>query len=294
MAVADDAREIRLADRGPEPVRVLLVENDERFALLVRTLLDGEGAGFDVVWAPRISAALARLARLRIDIVLTDLSLRDTSGPATVRYLVRAAPSVPIIVLSGTIEMETALACIQEGAEEYVTKHALEGDALVRLIRTTLGRRRRAGGPAAYHDPLTGEAGPAALEVIGTQLLATAERTGWSISVLSLRLEGDGSTLGNEPARVAEVARILRRTVRRCDVIARVDSSELAVILVGRGDGAGAASSRVASSRVRRALVSLQGGVQLRMGLATFDPAGPQTIRQLLSQAREAFEPVQV
>jgi PleD family two-component response regulator len=289
MAVPEeDVREIRLTDHGPEPVRVLLVENDERFALLVKTLLVGEAAEFDVVWAPRISTALARLARLRIDIVLTDLSLQDTSGPATVRYLVRAAPSIPIIVLSGTIDIETVLACIQEGAEEYVIKRALEADALVRLIRTTLGRHRRASGPDACHDPLTGEAGPAALEAIGTQLLATAERSGWSVSVLSLRLVGDGSMLGNEPARVAEVAQILRRTVRRCDVIARVDTGELAVILVGQRAGA-----EVANRRVRRALVSLRGGVQLRVGLATFAPEAPQTIQQLLSEARQAFEPVQ-
>ena len=71
-----------------------------------------------------------------------------------------------------------------------------------------------------------------------------------SIGVLALRAEGRGALLPGEQARIAELADILRHTLRRCDVIARVEPSELAVILVGERTGAHSAGARI--SEVRR------------------------------------------
>lgn len=72
-----------------------------RFAELVGKILTDALPEFDVLPAALLSTALARLARERIGSILTDLDLLDSHGPATVRSLVRAAPSLPLIVLSG-------------------------------------------------------------------------------------------------------------------------------------------------------------------------------------------------
>jgi len=269
---------------------VLLVEDDPRFVALVERIIAEGAPEFKIVQASRISTALARLVRQPIRLILTDLRLPDSTGSSTVRHLTRAAPNVPLIVLSGSSELEVALECVREGAEEYVQKSALDAEALVRLIRITLERRHRVveHWSASYDDPLTGVQGPAALEAVGRQLLKMADRTGLSIGVLALRAEGRGALLPGEQARIAELADILRHTLRRCDVIARVESSELAVILAGERTG-----THSAGARISEAITPLAGGARLRMGEAHYDRHHPRPIQELLGQARDAFRSVE-
>jgi DNA-binding NarL/FixJ family response regulator len=270
-------------------IEILLVEDDLRFAKLVERILAEEAPEFQIVHASRVSAALARLVRQPIRLVLSDLNLPDGAGAGTVRHLTRAAPNVPLIVLSGSPDLEVALECVREGAEEFVQKNALDAETLVRLIRLTLERRHRMADQwaAGYDDPITGVQGPAALEAVGRQLLKVSDRTGLSIGVLTLRAEGRSALLPGEGPRIAELAEILRRTLRRCDVIARVEPNELAVVLVGDRLGPYAAGSRIGD-----ALAPLSGGAQLRMGEAIYDRHHRQTIQELLAQARNALRPV--
>jgi len=80
----------------------------------------------------------------------------------------------------------------------------------------------------------------------------------------------------------------VRQTVRRCDVIARVEPNELALILVGDRPG-----FSVASTRLQKALVTLPSRGQLRMGVADYDRRHPETIQELLALARDSLRPVQ-
>ena len=129
------------------PVRVLLVEDDPLFANLVVSILHEASSDFEVEFVPRLSTALACIARDHIGLILTDLDLPDSSGPMTVRFLRGAAPLVPIVVLSGIDDVDVALEAVREGADEYVVKGRFSVDSLVWLVRLVLERhRRRAGG----------------------------------------------------------------------------------------------------------------------------------------------------
>src|SRR2546423_2991813 len=72
-------------------IRVLLVEDDPLFANLVISILQEASADFLVEFVPRLSPALASIARDRISLILADLQLPDSSGPITVRLLRGAA-----------------------------------------------------------------------------------------------------------------------------------------------------------------------------------------------------------
>jgi CheY-like chemotaxis protein len=281
-------------DEGGVPDRrersqILLVEDDARFAELVERILADGAPEFEILHAPRITAALARLARHPIRLILTDLNLPDSTGAGTVRHLNRAAPNVPLVVLSGNSDLEVTLECIRDGAEEFVVKRALDAPGLIRLIRITLERRHRLAlhWAAEYDDPITGVKGPAALEAVGRQLLKLADRTGIPISVLSLQSKVREGPVVGEGQRIIEVAAILRSTLRRCDVIARVEPTELAVILVGDRPG-----SHLATDRLAGVLVPVAGG-QLQMGIASYDRHHPESIQLLLARARNALRPVE-
>jgi len=125
------------------PIRLLLLEDDEadRFATM-RMLSAADTPGFDVIHASSVAEALVRLRQESPDIVLTDLCVSDSEGLPTFRALQRAAPTLPIVVLSGLSERDTAIAAVRSGAQDYLCKTSLGGALLVRSLRHALERQR--------------------------------------------------------------------------------------------------------------------------------------------------------
>ena len=127
----------------PDPVRILLVEDNPGDArLLQETLRDARSLRFDLVHAGRMSEALERLSGEMPDVVLLDLSLPDAHGLETVATMLRAAPAVPIIVLTGLSDETVAVQAVQAGAQDYLVKGSVEGGTLARAIRYAMERKR--------------------------------------------------------------------------------------------------------------------------------------------------------
>ncbi len=275
------------ASTKSEPMRLLLLEDDPRFAELIRHVLADSAPEFEVEHVARLSTAMARLVRQPINLILTDLNLPDSSGPDTVRHLQRAAPNVPLIVLSGEGDLEVALECMHDGADEFLVKGTFGIHALGRLISLALERRQRmmALGKSATGEPDEAadrtEADRTTLESIGRHLLRVADRTGLYVSLLFLKVDRPEAGLEGAPARTEEITSVLRRTLRRCDLVARLEADEWAVVLVmQQGD------SRRAATRLAEALMAAGAGSRIQLGVATYHPAGSDTIDELIAQAR--------
>ncbi len=135
--------------------RLLLLEDDPRLAELVRHVLADSAPEFNVEHVGRLSTALARLVRQRFSLIVTDLDLPDSHGPATVRHLQRAAPNLPLVVLSGQGDRNVAQECIRDGADEFLVKGTPGFQALGQLTRLALKRRneRRDEQPRTRHQP---------------------------------------------------------------------------------------------------------------------------------------------
>lgn len=270
-----------------EQLYLLLLEDDSRFAELVRHVLADAAPEFEVEHVTRLSTAMARLVRRQISLVITDLDLPDSRGAATVRHLQRAAPNVPVIVLSGEADVEVALECIREGADEFLVKGTLGFQALSRLIRLALERRHRmstrGGGPP---DERNEDGDRTTLESIGVHLLRVADRTGLFVSLLFLKVERRAALEGT-PAGVEALGSVLRRTMRRCDVVARVEADEWAVVLVMQND-----DSHKAAARMVEAISAAGAGSKVQLGFATYQPAAPETIDELIAQARRDLHSV--
>jgi CheY-like chemotaxis protein len=268
---------------------VLLVEDDPLFANLVVSLLHETSSEFEVEFVPRISSALAHIAREHISLILTDLHLPDSSGPMTVRLLRAAAPFVPIIVLTGIDDVDVALDAVREGADEYVVKGRFSVDSLVWLVRLVLERHRR-----FVSDPTGGEgeavalfAPRPALQVIGRHLVRVADRTGLHLGVIYLGVDvaPPGQWVDRDRV-VVRVCDVMRGTLRRCDLISRLGRGDLAVLLVGEGPLTGGID------RLKRALAEAGTGSHLRIGSCAYEPEQVATLDQLLDSARRSAQPV--
>jgi len=277
-------------DRAPK-VRVLLVEDDPLFANLVVSILHEASSDFDVEYVPRLSTALARIARDRISLILADLELPDSSGPTTVRFLRGAAPAVPIIVLSGIDDVDVALESVREGADEYVVKGRFSVESLVWLVRLVLERHRRfLLDPAAaglQSDGVNLFASLPALQVIGRHLVRVADRTGFHLGVVYIGVDAAPRGPWADWERlVIWVCDIMQHTLRRCDLISRIGRGDLAVLLVSEGPIGGAVE------RLKQAITDGGAGTHVRIGFSAYDPDQVATLDELLDAARRGAHPV--
>ena len=125
-------------------IRVLLVEDNAGDARLVREhLADAPGAqGFLLEDAPTLGAATAAHARSAPDVVLLDLSLPDSFGLETLKRWQAVAPTLPVIVFTGSDDEAMAVTAVREGAQDYLVKGSIDGVLLSQAIRYAIERKR--------------------------------------------------------------------------------------------------------------------------------------------------------
>ena len=100
-------------------MRILLVDDDPTAAAVLRAALVGEGHQVDVAGSALEAQELAD--GLSYSVVILDLGLPDQSGLSMLRDL-RQRQDVPVIILSGVVELDAKLNSLSAGADDYVTK----------------------------------------------------------------------------------------------------------------------------------------------------------------------------
>ncbi len=83
--------------KKPQAKRILVVEDDERWARMVRLLLEGEGYAVETAGTVQAAAMLA-LAN-PFDLIVSDLGLPDADGEELFAFI--AAQRTPAIALTG-------------------------------------------------------------------------------------------------------------------------------------------------------------------------------------------------
>jgi sigma-B regulation protein RsbU (phosphoserine phosphatase) len=125
------------------PIRVLLIEDNPGDARLLCEMLNEPGSlKAELTHFGCMSDALKHLAKNAANIILLDLELPDANGLAAVRQTHAAAPSTPLVVLTGLDDESLATQALQEGAQDYLIKGQIETHALLRALRYAIERQR--------------------------------------------------------------------------------------------------------------------------------------------------------
>lgn len=117
--------------------RILLVDDDMHLRAALAEQMAGDFVPVEVASAVE---ALDRAGRDRFDAILLDVRLPDMDGIELCRRLRRAGVSVPILMLTGEIGEHSAIAGLDAGADDYVTKPFRLGELMARL-RARLRKR---------------------------------------------------------------------------------------------------------------------------------------------------------
>src|SRR6266404_1832166 len=108
-----------------QPLRVLLVEDSEADANLLRRAL--ERSGFEPR-CQRVDTRAAMELALRTeswDLILADHAMPQFSAPEALQVLKEGRLDVPFIIVSGHIEEETAIQAMKAGAHDFIMKDRL-------------------------------------------------------------------------------------------------------------------------------------------------------------------------
>jgi two-component system cell cycle sensor histidine kinase/response regulator CckA len=107
------------------PPRILLIEDDDADAELILAELRRTGVACIGRRVQTEAALREALARFVPDVVLSDHSLPGFSGQEALRIVRAECPTTPFVIVTGSLNEETAAEYIKAGAVDYVVKDRL-------------------------------------------------------------------------------------------------------------------------------------------------------------------------
>ena len=224
------------------PLRVLIVEDSEDDALLILRELRKGG------WVPeyqRVDTPATLQAALDLatwDIVITDHNLPEFGSEAAIMQIRQAGYDLPIIIVSGSIGEEVAVAAMKSGAHDYIMKNNLSRlvPATERELREAKNRRQHRDAQEkiqylAYHDVLTGLCNRAEFERRLVNALKSSridnQHALFYLDLDQFKIVNDtcGHVAGDELLK--QIALLLKGPVRGRDTLARLGGDEFGVLL---------------------------------------------------------------
>jgi len=124
---------------APAPGRVLLVDDqDELRRLFERALVK---AGHEVVAASNGREAIELAGQSRFDVVISDVRMPDVGGVELLERLQAEDPGLPVLLVTGSPDLDTAMKAVKFGAFEYLVK-PVSFDSLRASAARAIERRR--------------------------------------------------------------------------------------------------------------------------------------------------------
>jgi diguanylate cyclase (GGDEF)-like protein len=230
----------------------LMAEDDPADAALYTLMLrEALGEDYHVICVDRYSKISQALENGEFQVLILDMELPDRAGIANLTELGSQYPDLPIIVLTGTDDLDLAVMSLQEGAQDYLTKHSVTPDILARSVKYAKERKlieeklKTAISDISIkndqlqvmsrHDPLTQLPNRTYLQETLSSSIARAMRKGKSLGFLFIDVDkfkkvNDtfGHFIGDEFIR--QLANRLKGIVRGNDFLARIGGDEFVIL----------------------------------------------------------------
>lgn len=99
---------------------ILIVEDDITFGMMLKTWLGKKG--FEVSSVGNIARARKHIEENAVDLILSDLRLPDQDGIFLLRWMSEQGFNIPLIIMTGYADIQSAVQAIKLGARDYVAK----------------------------------------------------------------------------------------------------------------------------------------------------------------------------
>ena len=136
---------------------ILIVEDDITYAMMLKTWLGKQG--FNVASASNIARAQKYIEAENVDLILSDMRLPDRDGTDLLRWLAERDLPVPLIIMTGYADIQSAVQAMKLGARDYVAKPVNPAELLKKIQEALQTARPKAttAAPSPASDFLEGE-----------------------------------------------------------------------------------------------------------------------------------------
>jgi len=126
-----------------EPIRIILLEDNEPDAELIQQTLLDSGMNISMVTVHTLEQFGAELSRVPPGIILSDYWLPTFDGGTVLEIAKQLAPDVPFIFVTGILGEEVVIEMLKKGATDYVLKTRLArlAPAVIRALREMQQKR---------------------------------------------------------------------------------------------------------------------------------------------------------
>lgn len=115
--------------------KILVVDDEEDLRRIIARMLAAQG---EILEAADAAEAIRLLKANPPDLMLLDVTLPDGSGLDVLRAARERQPALPVLMLTGQLDIATARDALEHGARAYMTK-PFEPDALRQEVARLLG-----------------------------------------------------------------------------------------------------------------------------------------------------------
>ncbi len=283
------------AQQSDVPLKVLLVQDNPAYVQEVTEKLSrNTSVRFEIRPASTLGGALQFLSQEKMDAILLELSLPDSSGIETFKNIRSAASMTPVVILTYLDDEMLALQAVREGAQDYLLKGGIDGKFLRRVILYAIERQRMQTKlfSLSIIDDLTGLYNRRGFLILAEQQMKLAHRAKKGLLLFLADLDGlkqvndtYGHPQGDMALRFA--AEILQKTFRKSDIIARLGGDEFAMVAIE----ADLAAAEILNTRLKQNLDEFNRSrsgsfsLSLSVGFSHFDAQNKAFVEQLISQA---------
>lgn len=160
-------------------INILIVEDNPADVELIRAHFESVAFRFKLIHAASYSEGVEMLKEHNVNLVLLDLSLRDSPWFSTLKNFLREAPNIPVIVMTGIRNEMMGLQSVKNGAQDYLVKGEFDGKRLVQSIQYAFQRFKKQSKLKAEADQLTDEA------LLISNVQKIAKFATWSMDLVS-------------------------------------------------------------------------------------------------------------
>lgn len=228
-------------------LRILIVEDSESDALLIiREIRKGGYTPF----FERVdtSESLTEMLQQHTwDLVITDHNMPSLNSQNVLDCIYGLDLDIPVIIVSGIIPEETAVATMKAGAQDYIMKDnltrlipAIERELSDARVRSARKKAESTITHMAYHDALTGLFNRNEFEKRLQKVLETSWDTGQTNGLIYIDLDQFriiNETCGHVAGDIflKQISQTLKQQVRESDTLARLGGDEFGLLLENCG-----------------------------------------------------------
>ena len=102
--------------------KILIIEDEESIRRVLRKVLIEEDSSYNIIEAFDGDQAIEMVKKNKIDLILCDIKMPKKDGIEVLKFLIKDYQEVPVIMISGHGDLETAVESMRLGAFDYISK----------------------------------------------------------------------------------------------------------------------------------------------------------------------------